>query len=102
MPIDQTLTLVSIFLYLTEFALFIYIKKLIQLKETFYDLMLEQVAELLRKVRFEHVAAYSGVYFIILFLGKLLPFVLTLLITIQMISISINLLAYFRIKSDDL
>jgi hypothetical protein len=96
--VSGTLVLFSIALYVAEFGLVILIRRRIEGSDPrFDDFFTEQMANIFISIRAEHVAAYSVIYFLILYSTFFIPLAVNVLVTLQLVSISSNVFLYTKL-----
>ena len=96
----SALFLMSLTVYLIELGLVIFIKREYAQKESIEDTMIEQLAMMIEQAGPGFLAIYSALYLMLLFLGKVFPFVMTLLITLQLLSVSVDVYILRKLKKE--
>ena len=98
MTLVQVLFIVSLSLYFSELILFYLIKR--KLKGSSSDSFDRTLSELISKLDPQAIGFYSLFYFGLLFLAQWASWVMTLLLTLQFISISVDIFVYFKIGKE--
>jgi hypothetical protein len=96
MEIKSGLLVISLSLYFIELMVFLVIKLQLKKHEENLDLIQEQFNRIIQHINFNHLAIYSLIYFVFLFVGYYLTWIFSLIITYQLLSISLDL---FFLKS---
>ncbi len=86
----QILLLISLGLYCLELGLFFIIKHLFDAKPGPFDLFIEQMGHMMKETPKEYLAAYTVLYLFMLLFAKVWLWLYTLLITLQLMSVSFN------------
>ena len=94
---SSTLFLISLTLFLVELIVFFRLKKKIGSGQ-FDDNRIGQLAHLVKMVTTEHLLIYSLTYFIGLFICRFIPFLFSILITLQLISLSVHIYLYLNLR----
>ncbi|MBT5954217.1 hypothetical protein HOG98_05800 [bacterium] len=85
-----TLSFISIFLFCVD----IFLINRIQVFSRNYsgdDIFVDQVKQVLGQLKFSHIIVYTGVYTAVLILCSLFSIIFSFLITIQLISLAVNI-----------
>ncbi len=86
---QNVLLMISLAIFFIELVLFQFLKNKINNSEQ-WDIFLEQAANILNEITFSHILIYTSVYSFVLLLCKWVPFLYSILITFQLISLTFD------------
>jgi hypothetical protein len=97
----KELWFLALILFCVEFFLFYWIRRLVKDKDVFYDLTIDQLAQVLRKLKDYQVALFGLVYFSLILLASVVPFLLYFILSYQIISIAFDFFVLQKIKEEE-
>jgi hypothetical protein len=95
------LFVLAVILFFIEFSLFYFIRSEVKDRDVYYDLTIDQIAQVIKKIKDAQILFFLVIYLLIIMLARFVPFLLYLLISYQFISVAFDLFIWVKIKKEE-